>query len=114
VFPVKYELGFYIPEDDILHSRHLENLKSFRVEANVNEENEGEREESFDIFKCPLFIRKYHEKYPLFPVGNENLQVQWRTLFPRIERTQTETETQNELPRSVGSAVENGPLPPLK
>jgi hypothetical protein len=27
--PVKYELGFYIPEDDILHSRHRENLKSY-------------------------------------------------------------------------------------
>jgi hypothetical protein len=26
--PVKYELGFYIPEDDILHSHRRENLKS--------------------------------------------------------------------------------------
>jgi hypothetical protein len=26
---VKYELGFYIPEDDILHSHRLENLKSY-------------------------------------------------------------------------------------
>jgi hypothetical protein len=26
--PVKYELGFYIPEDDILHSHCCENLKS--------------------------------------------------------------------------------------
>jgi hypothetical protein len=25
--PVRYELGFYIPEDDILHSHHRENLK---------------------------------------------------------------------------------------
>jgi hypothetical protein len=29
VFPVKYELGFYIPEDDILHSHRRENLKSY-------------------------------------------------------------------------------------
>jgi hypothetical protein len=29
VSPVKYELGFYIPEDDILHSHCLENLKSY-------------------------------------------------------------------------------------
>jgi hypothetical protein len=29
VSPVKYELGFYIPEDDILHSHRRENLKSF-------------------------------------------------------------------------------------
>jgi hypothetical protein len=27
--PVKYELGFYIPEDDILHCHHWENLKSY-------------------------------------------------------------------------------------
>jgi hypothetical protein len=27
--PVKYELGFYIPEDDILHSHRCENLKSY-------------------------------------------------------------------------------------
>jgi hypothetical protein len=26
---VKYELGFYIPEDDILHSQCRENLKSY-------------------------------------------------------------------------------------
>jgi hypothetical protein len=28
VSPVKYELGFYIPEDDILYSHCRENLKS--------------------------------------------------------------------------------------
>jgi hypothetical protein len=28
VSPVKYELGFYIPEDAILHSDRRENLKS--------------------------------------------------------------------------------------
>jgi hypothetical protein len=31
VFPVKYELGFYIPEDGILHSHRRENLKSYTV-----------------------------------------------------------------------------------
>jgi hypothetical protein len=29
VSPVKYELGFYIPEDDILHSHCREHLKSY-------------------------------------------------------------------------------------
>jgi hypothetical protein len=29
VSPVKYELGFYIPEDDILHGHCRENLKSY-------------------------------------------------------------------------------------
>jgi hypothetical protein len=27
--PVRYELGFYITEDDILHSHSRENLKSY-------------------------------------------------------------------------------------
>jgi hypothetical protein len=35
VSPVKYELGFYIPEDDILHSYHRENLKSYIHDTGV-------------------------------------------------------------------------------
>jgi hypothetical protein len=31
VSPVGYELGFYIPEDDILHSHRRENLESYIV-----------------------------------------------------------------------------------
>jgi hypothetical protein len=31
VSPVKYELGFYIPEDDILHSQCRETLKSYKA-----------------------------------------------------------------------------------
>jgi hypothetical protein len=27
--PVKYELGFYIPEDDIRHGNYRDNLKSY-------------------------------------------------------------------------------------
>jgi hypothetical protein len=33
VSPVKYELGFYIPEDAILHSHRRENLKSLLFKA---------------------------------------------------------------------------------
>jgi hypothetical protein len=29
VFPMRYELGFNIPEDDILHGHRRENLKSY-------------------------------------------------------------------------------------
>jgi hypothetical protein len=29
VFPVKYELGFYITEDDNLHSKRSENIRSY-------------------------------------------------------------------------------------
>jgi hypothetical protein len=28
---VRYEVGFYIPEDDILHSHRRENLKSYSI-----------------------------------------------------------------------------------
>jgi hypothetical protein len=31
VLSVRYERGFYIPEDDILHSHRRENLKSYIV-----------------------------------------------------------------------------------
>jgi hypothetical protein len=29
MFPVRYELGFYVPEDGILHRQYRENLKSY-------------------------------------------------------------------------------------
>jgi hypothetical protein len=29
MFPMRYELGFYIPEDGILRSHRRENLKSY-------------------------------------------------------------------------------------
>jgi hypothetical protein len=29
VSPVRYALGFYIPDDGILHSHRLENLKTY-------------------------------------------------------------------------------------
>jgi hypothetical protein len=37
VSPVKYEMGFYIPEDDIHHSHRRENVKSYnyRVAAQL-------------------------------------------------------------------------------
>jgi hypothetical protein len=28
--PVRYELGFYIPEEDIVHSNRRENLKFYK------------------------------------------------------------------------------------
>jgi hypothetical protein len=36
VSPVKYELDFYIPEDDILHSHCSENLKAYKTEKHTN------------------------------------------------------------------------------
>jgi hypothetical protein len=43
VSPVKYEQGFYIPEDDILHSHHCGNFKSYIVDI-VGDTRERERE----------------------------------------------------------------------
>jgi hypothetical protein len=37
VFPVRYELGFYIPEDDILHSHRGENLTPYMGRFAVSE-----------------------------------------------------------------------------
>jgi hypothetical protein len=37
VSPVKYELGFYIPEDDILHSHCRESLRSYTAASVVTE-----------------------------------------------------------------------------
>jgi hypothetical protein len=31
--PMRYDLGFYIAEDDILHSHRRENLKSYNVSS---------------------------------------------------------------------------------
>jgi hypothetical protein len=36
VSPVKYELGFYIPEDGILHSPRRENLKSYTISTMIS------------------------------------------------------------------------------
>jgi hypothetical protein len=35
VSPVKYELGFYIPEDDILHSQRRTHIKYYRMKMFV-------------------------------------------------------------------------------
>jgi hypothetical protein len=36
VSPVRYELGFYIPEDALLHSHRRENLKSYTIFKTVS------------------------------------------------------------------------------
>jgi hypothetical protein len=59
VSPVRYELGFYISEDGILHSHRRENLKSYTVirdiyiiedhrqsDNNFRSSNEKERQSS--------------------------------------------------------------------
>jgi hypothetical protein len=72
VFPARYELGFCIPEDDILHSHCRENLKSYKVRNNGNQaalKNAGKarRTESGDK-TGPSFPRRAIPKYvPLIP-----------------------------------------------
>jgi hypothetical protein len=46
VSPVKYELGSYIPEDDILHSDRRENLKSYSLS-----------QEDYTFKVCSRYIR---------------------------------------------------------
>jgi hypothetical protein len=41
VSPVKYELGVYFPEDDILHIHRRENLKSYKYLNGYILENVG-------------------------------------------------------------------------
>jgi hypothetical protein len=86
VSPVKYELGFYIPEDDILHSPRRENLKSY-----LNGSDDG-------IYDCELmglwavaFVRncKYIESRMLrsldvFPSLGEGRETQ--TLLGPLDR----------------------------
>jgi hypothetical protein len=36
VSPVNYELCFYIPEDDILHSHRRDNLKSYNISSDAS------------------------------------------------------------------------------
>jgi hypothetical protein len=50
--PVKYGLGFYIPEDDILHSYLSENLKSYKAYIGIpliSCSISGEIEQSVDM-----------------------------------------------------------------
>jgi hypothetical protein len=58
MFPVRFEVGFYIPEDDILHSHCRENLKAYkkRIEvapieqAHVKRDDEAELNELSPAF----------------------------------------------------------------
>jgi hypothetical protein len=54
--PVKYELGFYIPEDDILHSHRRENLKSYNLDFALTEVEEALREQ-FTWMSAPIDLK---------------------------------------------------------
>jgi hypothetical protein len=51
VSPVKYELGFYIPEDAILHSHRRENIKSYIASCGFQHTDEETKS------KNPVFLR---------------------------------------------------------
>jgi hypothetical protein len=46
VSPVKYELGFYILEDDILHSHRRENVKTHKLIAHSADTGQVKTEDS--------------------------------------------------------------------
>jgi hypothetical protein len=66
VSPVKYELGFYIPEDVILDSHRRENLKSDISVLSIPAPSaccwcaHGGEERSYRRMRkqCPLFLRR--------------------------------------------------------
>jgi hypothetical protein len=52
---VKYELGFYIPEDDILHSHRRENLNSYTEMWPFSETcNPVDREDTTSLGDCVI------------------------------------------------------------
>jgi hypothetical protein len=72
VSPVRYELGFYIPEDGILHSQGRENLKSYKLMTQYSRIIEQFRSESSPVrlpFKTfglasafSLFLNPIHDR----------------------------------------------------
>jgi hypothetical protein len=61
VFLVRYEMGFYIPEDDILHSDRRETLKSYTFEKEVERRISGAY--------TSVGVTKYgHRLYDQFPM----------------------------------------------
>jgi hypothetical protein len=52
VSPVRYELGFYNPEDGILHSHRRENLNSYKVPVSATRKSEGNCDESNGGLVC--------------------------------------------------------------
>jgi hypothetical protein len=50
---MRYELGFYIPEDGILHSHHRENLKFFSRLKHPNVESDIDKKGS-NIWYLPM------------------------------------------------------------
>jgi hypothetical protein len=57
MFPVRYELGFYIPEEDILHSLRRENLKSYIEVANSsNNDTSTELQVTFKYILTVILI----------------------------------------------------------
>jgi hypothetical protein len=56
VSPVKYELGFYIPEDDILHSHRRGNLKSYIQRHNPQ----------YSTKSTPCFQFRTHSSYNMY------------------------------------------------
>jgi hypothetical protein len=53
VSPVKYELGFYIPEDDILHSHCRENLKSYN--SKEKSENSKHAKHTMNVLRVLVY-----------------------------------------------------------
>jgi hypothetical protein len=62
VSPVKYEMGFYIPEDDILHSHRRENLKSYTYVHNTLAYADRNVYVAV-VTECSLLLEHYHNHF---------------------------------------------------
>jgi hypothetical protein len=60
VFPMRYELGFHISEDDILHSHRRENLKSYIASYNHS-------------WRKLIYTYKYTQRYQICFMTSEPL-----------------------------------------
>jgi hypothetical protein len=60
VSPVKYEVGFYIPEDDILHSHRRENVNSYKVSTELFPSNGCSTVACFqDCYSGMIYMSQY-------------------------------------------------------
>jgi hypothetical protein len=73
VFPVRYGLDFYVPEDGVLHSHRRENLKSYIISQfqQTTVVIEGVRERNIENNNKKKRGRRYRAIYKLTDQGLE-------------------------------------------
>jgi hypothetical protein len=83
--PVKYELGFYIPEDDILHSHCRENLKAYMFHMYQSSVTAPFQARKWHYFEQTKSLMLYRFGLFYFSIHRERLLEYVRLLFPRYK-----------------------------